>query len=331
MSESGQDNVRLPIRGMATPSPITPAAQERLLRLHEEETASILQSTDEGESDDDDGDVDDLGDDPAGDGDARNDSGFERVPWSKPGVVKIYMQWLISARRSGEILISSKLPGAKAQIWEAGAKQLRLQNPTLPLSGPKMHNAFKKYKGLFRKFQWWRVKLSGGGWAWRSGSTYDESTHRVESSESNWKTFLGKFGKPVLCIKRHGFPHYYLQEEAFGKLEATGTDMLTIDDVLDDEEHANEAGDIIDLSDLSEESELIVDMTNNDVTDDVSFAAVITVLSGLTICQGPRLGYPVKDYQYSQAPYLNAGAHRCHICAAHKEGQDKLIDGNRPR
>ena len=53
MSESGQDNVRLPIRGMATPNPITPAAQERLLRLHEEETASILQSTDEGESDDD--------------------------------------------------------------------------------------------------------------------------------------------------------------------------------------------------------------------------------------------------------------------------------------
>jgi len=149
-----------------------------------------------------------------------------------------------------------------------------------------MHNAFKKYKGLFRKFQWWRVKLSGGGWAWRSGSTYDESTHCVQSSESNWKTFIGKFGKPVLCIKRHGFPHYYLQEEAFGKLEATGTDMLTIDDVLDDEEPANEAGDIIDLSDLSEESELIVDMTNNDVTDDVSFAAVIALLSGLTICQG---------------------------------------------
>ena len=121
MSESGQHSVLLPIRGMATPNPITPAAQESLLQLHEEETASILQSTDEGESDDDDGDVDDLGDDPAGDGDARNDSGFERVPWSKPGVVKIYMQWLISARRSGEILISSKLPGAKAEIWEAGA------------------------------------------------------------------------------------------------------------------------------------------------------------------------------------------------------------------
>ena len=83
------------------------------------------------------------------------------------------------------------------------------------------------------------MKLRGGGWAWRSGSTYGESTHCVESSESNWKTFIGKFGKPVLCIKQHGFPHYYLQEEAFGKLEATGTDMLTIDDVLDDEEPAN--------------------------------------------------------------------------------------------
>jgi hypothetical protein len=137
---------------------------------------------------------------------------------------------------------------------------------------------------------------------------------------------LGKFGKPVLCIKRHGFPHYYLQEEAFGKLEATGTDMLTIDDVLDDEEPANEAGNIIDLSDLSEESELIVDMTNNDVTDDVSFAArdTCTYRTSSIVCHKSRSIRRSKALKKLYLPTLPALAReRCAVACRQVEGEKK--------
>jgi hypothetical protein len=174
------------------------------------------------------------------------------------------------------------------ELWKECGRAVQAVMPKANASGPKIHDAYKKYKAAFRKFQWWRYKDENGMWRWKSGVSYDESTHRINTSDFNWNEFVKKYGRPAEAIRRAGFPYYYLQEEVFGGMNASGADIRTLDELEMEDDLAAEA--------------------SSDVGDTQSSV----------ILEGDALGGSILDFDFyqtsdtedSRAPSAAAYAHR---------------------